>query len=177
MSSVIILGGMNAPPPDQGIIVETRTRTRIANVQDKTLPYDKIMQSAATVEKYVQGTTVLINGASGYYNCMGLVFGSRRTQICELDSVWSILEDDGYSEIPDEMLAKVGDVAIYVRGPKCEHVGLVVAEAKLPYHASPRILSKLGYSIEIVHDAHASPYNDCERRYYRVRNYDVPEPQ
>lgn len=105
---------------------------------------------------------------------MGLVFASRRTQILDLARIWSILEEDGYAEIPNEDGVTIGDVAVYARGSVCEHVGLVIAPPAPPL-GLPRVLSKFGWAIEAVHFAHDGPYQDCSRRYFRMRNYDIPD--
>ena len=83
------------------------------------------------------------------YNCVGMIFSSRRAWI-EIDFIHDILWRDGYSEIPKDHL-DVGDVVIYFR-EKPEHVGLVTF---VPRHKSDhngvRVLSKWGKDGEIEH--------------------------
>jgi hypothetical protein len=160
------------PPKDQTIRIDTRTGTAIPNVQDPVLPPDKLDVAAAVRDKYVRGSTLLLNGPSGFYNCAGLVFASRRSQIIEMSLIWSILEQDAYRKVENEREVAIGDVAVYSQDTRCEHVGLVVASPELPLGV-PRILSKFGWAIEAVHFAHEGPYADFSRQYFRIRNYDT----
>jgi hypothetical protein len=51
----------------------------------------------------------------------------------------------------------------------------VIASVNPPSQLTPRILSKGGLCIEIAHDAHEGPYYEGQRRYFRPRNYDIPQ--
>jgi len=66
-----------------------------------------------------------VSEACPVYNCHGLTFGSRRTQVTH--SVLPILDDDGFDLIPEKE-ARAGDIVIYsnVRG-EVIHSGFVVA--------------------------------------------------
>ncbi len=161
-----------AAPTGTAIALCSRTAAPIDNVQDRELPADRLRAAGFVKETFVRGKTYLVNGPSGYYNCAGLAFASRRTQIVDMARIWSILAEDGYGEIFSEMESDVGDIVVYARGANCEHVGFVVGRGNPPLEF-PRVLSKLSWAIEIVHYAHEGPYHDCQRRYYRVRNYDI----
>ena len=59
------------------------------------------------------------------YNCMGMVFASRRTWI-DPEHLEMILEDDEYQRIVSEAELQVGDLVIY-RGDNNQvtHVGII----------------------------------------------------
>src|SRR5207248_5093094 len=64
---------------------------------------------------------------SAVYNCLGLVFGSRRTCI---DSEYTerILNEDGYRPVQDPEQPTVGDVVLYRRPDReIAHVGWIVS--------------------------------------------------
>src|SRR5262245_27256554 len=93
------------------------------------------------------------------YNCHGFTFAARRTWIDDPQQVVTILQHDGYSEIPQNEVA-AGDVAVYygITG-RPEHSGLVI-EHKPAAHAlmrMPRVLSKWAKVFEVVHWANQCP--------------------
>lgn len=55
-------------------------------------------------------------GPCSTYNCHGLTFASRRTQISQPSEVAKILADDDYTEISLKNVM-VGDIAIYKSDP------------------------------------------------------------
>jgi hypothetical protein len=59
------------------------------------------------------------------YNCMGMVFGSRRTWI-EPEHLTMILIDDDYRQVIDESSIQPGDVVVYRDDDgQVSHVGIV----------------------------------------------------
>lgn len=172
----IVVAGMPPPGGDtDSIRLETRAGTRIPNIQDRTLPPERLLAAVAVRKKYVTGASQLVNGPSGFYNCAGLALAVRRTQIIQLAQLPTILIEDGYVEIFNEMSAKIGDLVTYWDANRCDHMGIVIREAT--GLELPRVLSKFGWSIEVAHYAHQCPYDYCSRRYFRIRNYDLPNEQ
>lgn len=88
---------------------------------------------------------------SNTYNCVGLVFASRRAFI-DTDQLGLILNDDGYIEIPKDD-AMEGDVITYENeiSPGISHVGFV--QKIVPSVGSKEIfvLSKWGNDVEMLH--------------------------
>lgn len=83
------------------------------------------------------------------YNCVGMIFSSRRAWI-EIDHLHDILCKDGYAKISKENL-DVGDVVVHTR-VKPEHVGLVTYVPRLESDDKRiRVLSKWGADGEIEH--------------------------
>ena len=109
------------------------------------------------------------------YNCHGLTFASRRTQVGP--PVTPILEDDGFEQV-DERNVQVGDIVIYssARG-EVVHSGFVVGTESVEIvHGGkptiiPRIWSKWGKGHEWVHPVGECPYLQDEGNfttYYRL---------
>lgn len=93
---------------------------------------------------------ISVRSVSPYmYNCVGMIFSSRRAWI-EIDYLHEVLLRDGFTEIPRARL-DVGDVVVYTRS-KPVHVGLVTY---VPRGTSDiegiRVLSKWGKDGEIEH--------------------------
>lgn len=109
------------------------------------------------------------------YNCHGLTFASRRTQIEGSDAtIRMILEDDGFREIPDKSVS-AGDVVIYY-GEVGEviHSGIVIRVEKFDI---PRIWiwSKWGKGFEWVHPLTVCHYNFSAYRFYRLKIWNPKE--
>lgn len=88
------------------------------------------------------------------YNCVGLVFASRRAWI-EPHHFHKILGDDGYRQLGGIDEAKVGDLIVY-KNPKGEFAHVAILIKKVPIIVgSNRIrvwaLSQFGYDGEWIH--------------------------
>ena len=69
-----------------------------------------------------------VRSLNSLYNCMGMVFASRRTWIeLELEHLRMILQDDEYQQVPNEGELRQGDVVVYRDDDNyVSHVGIVV---------------------------------------------------
>ena len=87
------------------------------------------------------------------YNCVGLVFASRRTWV-DTRYVNQFLEEDGYRKV-ELRDAQPGDVILY-RGEAetVEHVGLVIEHEPKPADADwdTIVLSQWGKDGEFLHE-------------------------
>ena len=105
-------------------------------------------------EKLSRGTFsgLSLRSISNTYDCVGMVFGSRRTWI-DTDQLALIFEDDGYIEVKDRAEVWIGDVIIYRKGREVTHVGLVIGKSFNQEGKSQRfmILSKWGAGGEYIH--------------------------
>ena len=70
-------------------------------------------------------STAQLRSLNSHYNCMGMVFASRRTCI-DTEELGMILEDDGYRPVVSENDIMLGDIVVY-RNMKGDavHVGMV----------------------------------------------------
>lgn len=109
-------------------------------------------------------------GCTKVYNCHGLVFASRRTQIYDPAVVKQILSEDRYQEISFDHLLP-GDIILYLHSSgDIPHSGIVV-EPTLLMPKNPRVVSKWGPWVEVVHYAYDCPYAkepDIKIEYRRV---------
>jgi len=83
------------------------------------------------------------------YNCVGLIFASRRAWI-EIDHIYDILREDGYKQVRLEDIM-IGDVVLYknYRGEPV-HVALVVTVDRV-FGLNVKVLSKWGVDGEFIH--------------------------
>ena len=90
------------------------------------------------------------------YNCVGLIFASRRAWI-EIDELRQILREDKYRPIAfDEICC--GDIVIYSKNSRRIHVGLVTSVQRNGSRIGPvKVLSKWGRSAEVEHDISVVP--------------------
>ena len=94
-----------------------------------------------------------VRSLSSVYNCMGMVFASRRTCV-EPDHLRMILQDDEYQRVNNEGQLQPGDVIIYRDDEnQVSHVGVVV-EVKPNLEKADReilVLSQWGGDGEYLH--------------------------
>lgn len=85
------------------------------------------------------------------YNCVGLVFASRRAWI-DPEHHPKLLIEDGYKRI-QRVSAIVGDVVVY-RDQRDEpvHVGMIITVYEIGESRSINVLSKWGSDGEFIHD-------------------------
>jgi hypothetical protein len=101
---------------------------------------------------------------SSMYNCHGLTFASRRTNITSQATLRTILSEDDYEEVPRSKVSP-GDIVIYIgREGEIEHSGMVVAKEDF----GARVLSKWGGCHEVVHMIGDCPFDATRAKYYRV---------
>lgn len=108
------------------IPLATRTGREIPNIQDPPIPPFKAEMLIGKFRKEYP-EAILRSRPSGQYNCHGLTFASRRTQVGISDPgiVSFILKDDGYRQIAQEKV-RAGDVFLCYSGGELTHSGLVV---------------------------------------------------
>ena len=116
------------------------------------------MQAAIAIIAAVCPEAIL-RSLDSTYNCVGLIFASRRTNV-ETDELSWIMSDDGYKEVSEDQVV-VGDLVVYRhdKGKPANHVGIIVeimpkiATAQRKY----RILSQWGSNGEYLHEAAEVP--------------------
>ena len=157
----------------KGINTETAKGNSIDNYQVSEIShYEKNLFGGYTKEKYP--TMIIRSEASPMYDCHGLTFASRRTNIDKSTEIEKILNDDEYSLI-NERDVLPGDVVLYVDQDDGDisHSGIVV-NAEFPPESLSIILviSKWGKFKEIIHNVNDCPYPKTYKRYYRIKNED-----
>jgi hypothetical protein len=103
------------------------------------------------------------------YNCHGLTFAARRTQIFSAAEVRRILREDGYVRVASETEALAGDIIIYLsQVGDIEHSGIVTEILEGTLLPTMKVLSKWGAAHEVVHALRDCPYTGGNLEFYRL---------
>lgn len=167
-----ILDSFGVLPPTK-IDLRTRLNNPIDNLQPWTyskLEWSSLDEQPNRFEKLGASRT---SEACPVYNCHGLTFACRRTQVDGAAStIASILEDDGFKEIPGRE-ARLGDIVVYYGGDgSVIHSGLVVDVGHMNV---PKIWSKWGKGYEMLHPLGICPYDASNVRFYRILKWKFQE--
>ena len=131
--------------------LSTRTGREIPNEQRS--PLAPARMDAARDIVLTNHASARVRSMSSVYNCMGMVFATRRTWV-EPDHLEIILKDDGYRPVIDETDLARGDVVVYRDDQQTvTHVG-VVAEIQTNIREATRevlVLSQWGRDGEYFH--------------------------
>ena len=108
---------------------------------------DSLLMEMTRKQKRIQR----IRSVSTYlYNCVGMIFASRRAWI-EIDVLDDILREDGYNKVTLQQL-EAGDIVTYAYEGALSHVGLVTQVERFEGEvAGVTVLSKWGKDAEILH--------------------------
>ena len=159
------------------LALETRRKNSIPNYMTRAAPLAGAYDEQKGREKQFPHAKRRNVGPCNTYNCHGLTFGSRRTEInAEIDK---ILRDDDYREIRKEHVCP-GDIVLYYSDPQVpggvigdiEHSGIVLEKGQF---GLLRILSKWGLGDEWVHFLADCPYSVSNVKFFRIN--DCPKPQ
>jgi hypothetical protein len=151
----------------QAIGMQTRLANDILNEFDPTLPHAQDVAVCKTLVASYPMAEARTSGPSYGYNCHGLTFAARRTQVYRSIDIQHILREDGYNVISIAN-ALPGDVAIYQsqESGELEHSGIVVERQS--NIMGPKIVSKWGASQEFIHFYAACPYMPANVTFYRM---------
>ncbi len=152
----------------KSIHFETRKGTSINNTQSLIIsPFQQNQFSGYSRYEVIQVRTQ----PTGYYNCHGMTFGSRRAEITSSKDLKKILKEDGYEEInPNIEKVIPGDVIMYFSEGDFEHSGVVISTpSNDDYIKIPIICSKWGCYSEVIHYANNCPYDFSQTKYYRIK--------
>ncbi|WP_395369511.1 hypothetical protein [Komagataeibacter diospyri] len=153
--------------------LQTREGRDIENECNKeSVGHPEIAVSQKLIAQYSRASHRITHPCSTY-NCHGLTFASRRTQIWRDEDLNNILKDDGYVEVKLHDVSP-GDIVIYrMKDGSFSHSGIVVRKDKknpdIIVEPRPDILSKWGGSHEVIHSVTDCPYIDgADVTYYRI---------
>lgn len=147
------------PGEERGIPLVTRTGRHIPNRRRHQISAE-IMKYAVAIIKEICPEARL-RSLDTTYNCVGLIFASRRTNV-DTDELSWILSDDDYKEVSEDQV-EVGDLIMYRpdHGQTANHVGIIVEI--MPNIAAAqrnfRVLSQWGSNGEYLHEAADVPTN------------------
>jgi hypothetical protein len=162
----------NGPIPEiqlPRIITQTSRGNDIDNYQIFELSPSEIAEFERIRTEYETRECVVERaGPNPLYNCHGLSFAARRTNVEGDEWINLILADDRYRPI-DRNEVKPGDIAIYYTKNEAEHSAVVVRTATAQT-ITPLVFSKWGKYKEFLHPAHVAPYDCQDIRYFRIKN-------
>lgn len=169
---------LNASGVPENTTIELRTRKNRAIDNLQPWSYSalewKLLESGAW-DRYEKAGAKRVGAHCPVYNCHGLTFGNRRTQVkASSDIIAMILDDDGFVELkpanPEE-----GDIVVYYdsRGLP-EHSGVVIGIGPDPFKI-PKIWSKWGKDYQWIHNVGVCPYDASNVRYYRITKWKYEE--
>jgi len=170
MTGVLATGG---PPLTDRWRIELYDHTELSNCEDAPPDPGAIAQARAAFP-LLFATVDSLQPPTGRYNCHGLVFAARRTNVptVGLDApgyVRDVLARDGYRPIADE--PKVGDIAAYTmkEGGEIEHTGIMVRVDLALGSPVVFIWSAWGSLGEFEHRVDRTPYRNCSiGEYWRL---------
>lgn len=149
--------GAGTPGDRSRLPLSTKDRWEVPNEQRKE---DAPARLQAARELWArERPNAKLRALSATYNCVGLVFGNRRTCI-DSDHLTRILEGDGYRRLDTPSDIAIGDVVIYRTAEGiARHVGLIVGREPIVEQGSVQItvLSQWGYDGEYLHDLNDVP--------------------
>lgn len=158
---------------ERSIGVYTRHGRLIENVIYRELPEamrtfldDAMMRQIDTFGSETRRRIQRRRSSSVQYNCHGLTFANRRTNIEPDAEVMRVLEDDGYVEI-DAGQVMPGDIVVYTGRHGIYHTGVVVSIVPGTLLPDVDVLSKWGKYGEYLHPVRAYPGDWDRVTYYR----------
>ncbi|NER35601.1 MAG: hypothetical protein F6J93_16680 [Oscillatoria sp. SIO1A7] len=95
---------------------------------------------------------IRVRSLTSEYNCVGMVFGCRRTAI-DIEHIGLILKEDSYRRLYSEGEVLPGDVVLYGNGDRYTHIGTILSKEPDVKNASFKItvLSQWGFDGEYIH--------------------------
>lgn len=144
------------------LLLATKRGNQIPNDRAPQMLPERMAAARDMVVKHHH--TAVPRALSSTYNCVGMVFASRRTCI-DIEEFQMIQREDEYTALKSLDDAVVGDVVVYRNdeGQAC-HVGLVASRAENPVTGRPEtmVLSQWGrdgeyfHRIDDVHEAYGT---------------------
>lgn len=152
------------------LALQTRCENNIENEINRLEPDPSYQRQVESYKRLHPKATHRPVGPTFVYNCHGLTFASRRTQIWNPREIQKILNDDGYVEV-ERSAVMAGDIAVYTdREGDISHSGPVVEIRQLQglLISNIYILSKWGSLHEVIHLERDCPYVEASIKYYRL---------
>lgn len=163
---IFLIGGQQNK---KDIKLETSKGNAIDNYQIFELSqFEKNQFSDYSTKNYP--TMQIRNSPSPIYNCHGMSFASRRTNIDKSTEIRKILADDGYEKIEQKQTLP-GDLVLYVTPENSDiaHSGTLTS-CEHPENSLSiiKVISKWGKFKEIIHNLNDCPYKNCRIEFYRL---------
>lgn len=161
-------------PKSVTIRLDSRKGNPIDNGQDHDLTLLDWESARLAAKRFVTGPQAqIVNKPCPIYNCHGLTFGSRRTQITPTGGeFFKLLQDDDYAQVVfDEV--QTGDIILYIEPDdlSISHSGIVVRVEDGFGKKVPFVWSKWGKAQEVVHHFAHCPYDSSQVQVFRLKEW------
>ena len=149
------------------IVVQTSKGNDILNSRDEVNDSPFFKHSIESLKQKFSNLTFK-SEPSSTYNCHGMTFANRRTNIFEISEIGKILNDDRYIHVNlKEVLP--GDIALYYsEDGDIEHSAIVIQKPDNDLNVA-FVISKWGSLHEVIHPIYICPYDTSNIRYFRCR--------
>lgn len=161
------------PSPGRSLMLQAYNGEYIPNHIDPDPTSGAVALAEAAYRRLLKIPSIRLGPATGRYNCHGLVFAARRTNIPPVNfpdaiNILDLLQADEYE--PVHLSPQTGDLVIY-RSPhgQVEHSGFVSRAEKIGRERIIFVWSMWGGLGEFEHREDLSPYDDCTREYWRLK--------
>ena len=136
--------------PSRKKTIRTRSGTREIPCEDVPASTIEKLQIDAQVFQS-QIPDLILRSVDPYpYNCVGMIFASRRAWI-EIDYIYELLRADNYKLVPRERVI-AGDLVLYKnQRDEPSHIGLIIAVDQLGASQNIKVISKWGLDAEFIH--------------------------
>lgn len=167
-----MLTGMINPEPGRAIALETHLGEPIPNWIDADMTLGMVAFARQQYAQLLNNAGVRQVGPStGRYNCHGLVFASRRTNVPpagvgSTGLIDRVLQEDQFFRVA-EADAKEGDLVVWRQQDEVDHTGIVCHLERHPIRVL-FVWSMWGGLGEFVHRLPLTPYNDCSIEFWRL---------
>ena len=152
MGRDIYIIGQGGEHDRQAIALGTRRTHHINNeMRPEAIP-EALEQAIQHIKKL--NPNAILRSASNTYNCVGMVFATRRTWV-DPEHISIFLNDDGYRRLENINQTELGDVVVYRdNSGEIVHVGIIIEKRVDFSNAETRykVLSKWGQWAEYIHD-------------------------
>jgi len=165
-----VLSADSVYPPHTQITLRTRLDNEIDNIQSWQHSGAEWQRLYQEPNRWESSGAVRLGEACPVYNCHGLTFASRRTQLYDSTTIVisKVLEDDGYTQVT-ERSTRVGDVVVYYdEKGEAQHSGIVVSKLEA---SVIMVWSKWGKGFEVVHPAGNCLWGSLSKKFYRITKW------
>lgn len=146
----MLIFGEGGPNDKASIPLATKRGNFIDNQRGRRRPPEAFQEAVKIWQK--KYPNIRVRSLTSEYNCVGMVFGCRRTCI-DPKYIDRILEEDEYRLLsgPTEVLP--GDIVLYKNGNENSHIGTIISKEPDVKNASFKItvLSQWGSDGEYIH--------------------------
>lgn len=153
-------GGHMLPRRSRELQLQAHDGSLIPNSVDPDPSPEMVQRARAVMDPLILHSARQVRSSTGRYNCHGLVFASRRTNIPPAGGdvdIEDLLRRDGYRRVD---APEVGDIVAYrdFRN-EIEHTGIVCQIDRVGAQPVIRVWSMWGNLGEFLHRADVSPYS------------------